>query len=89
MAIASEVWETARTIWENTPDISYSELVEKLIEIFGEENAPASKSAVATKAKKENFHLFIKDEKHCFARFRFNYGTPSNQLKVLRKWCEI
>ena len=39
--------------------------------------------------KKENFHLFIKDEKHCFARFRFNYGTPSNQLKVLRKWCEI
>lgn len=55
MAIASEVWETARTIWENTPDISYSELVEKLIEIFGEENAPASKSAVATKAKKENW----------------------------------
>ena len=39
--------------------------------------------------KKENFHLFIKDEKHCFARFRFNYGTPSNQLKILRKWCEI
>ncbi|MFL1732527.1 IS1595 family transposase, partial [Moraxella oculi] len=21
--------------------------------------------------------------------FRFNYSTPSNQLKILRKWCGI
>ncbi|MGE6393846.1 IS1595 family transposase, partial [Psychrobacter pacificensis] len=21
--------------------------------------------------------------------FRFNYGSPSNQLKFLRKWCDI
>lgn len=33
---------------------------------------------------KKNFHLFIKE-----CEFRFNYGTPSNQLKVLRKWCGI
>ncbi|MDY0625725.1 IS1595 family transposase, partial [Pasteurella multocida] len=28
--------------------------------------------------------LFIKE-----CEFRFNYGTPSNQLKVLRRWCGI
>ncbi|USZ15857.1 IS1595 family transposase [Moraxella sp. FZFQ2102] len=33
---------------------------------------------------KKNFHLFIKE-----CEFRFNYGTPSNQFKVLRKWCGI
>lgn len=33
---------------------------------------------------KKNFHLFIKE-----CEFRFNYGTPSNQLKILRKWCGI
>ena len=33
---------------------------------------------------KKNFHLFIKE-----CEFRFNYGTPSNQLKVLRKWCGV
>ncbi|MEE6045089.1 IS1595 family transposase, partial [Avibacterium paragallinarum] len=21
--------------------------------------------------------------------FRFNFGTPKEQLKILRKWCEI
>jgi len=30
-----------------------------------------------------------KDEKHCFARFRFNYGSPKQQLKTLLKWTEI
>ena len=35
------------------------------------------------------FPLFIKDEKHCFARFRFNYGSPKQQLNVLLKWTEI
>lgn len=33
---------------------------------------------------KKQLHLFIKECEFCF-----NYGTPSNQLKVLRKWCEI
>ncbi|MDO5651939.1 MAG: IS1595 family transposase, partial [Moraxella sp.] len=33
---------------------------------------------------KKNFHLFIKE-----CEFRFNYGTPSNKLKTLRKWCGI
>ena len=33
---------------------------------------------------KKNFHLFLKE-----CEFRFNYGTPLNQLKILRKWCEI
>ena len=33
---------------------------------------------------KKNFHLFLKE-----CEFRFNYGTPLNQLKILRKWCGI
>lgn len=33
---------------------------------------------------KKNFHLFIKE-----CEFRFNYGTPSHQFKILRKWCGI
>jgi len=33
---------------------------------------------------KKNFPLFLKE-----CKFRFNYGTPKNQLKILRKWCSI
>jgi len=33
---------------------------------------------------KKNFPLFLKE-----CEFRFNYGTPKNQLKILRKWCSI
>ena len=33
---------------------------------------------------KKNFHLFIKE-----CEFRFNYGTPSQKLKTLRKWCGV
>ena len=33
---------------------------------------------------KKHFHLFIKE-----CEFRFNYGTPSQKLKTLRKWCGI
>lgn len=33
---------------------------------------------------KKHFHLFLKE-----CEFRFNYGTPSYKLKILRKWCEI
>lgn len=33
---------------------------------------------------KKNFHLFIKE-----CEFRFNYGTPSQKLNTLRKWCDV
>ena len=33
---------------------------------------------------KKHFHLFIKE-----CEFRFNYGIPSNQLRLLRKWCGV
>jgi len=33
---------------------------------------------------KASFPLFLKE-----CEFRFNYGTPSQQLKVLRNWCQI
>lgn len=31
---------------------------------------------------KKHFHLFLKE-----CEFRFNYGTPKQQLKTLTKWC--
>ena len=31
---------------------------------------------------KKNFHLFLKE-----CEFRFNYGTPKQQLAILKKWC--
>lgn len=33
---------------------------------------------------KKSFPLFLKE-----CEFRFNYGTPANQLKILKKWCHI
>jgi len=33
---------------------------------------------------KESFPLFLKE-----CEFRFNYGSPKQQLKTLRNWCEI
>ena len=33
---------------------------------------------------KKYLYLFLKE-----CEFRFNYGTPKNQLKILRKWCSI
>ena len=33
---------------------------------------------------KESFPLFLKE-----CEFRFNYGTPKQQLKTLRFWCQI
>jgi len=33
---------------------------------------------------KKSFPLFLKE-----CEFRFNYGTPAHQLKVLKKWCHI
>ncbi len=31
---------------------------------------------------KQHFHLFIKE-----CEFRFNYGSPKEQLTILKKWC--
>jgi len=31
---------------------------------------------------KENFYLFLKE-----CEFRFNHGSPAEQLKLLKKWC--
>ncbi|MCC7249619.1 MAG: IS1595 family transposase, partial [Lysobacter sp.] len=33
---------------------------------------------------KNTFHLFLKE-----CEFRFNYGTPKQQLKTLKEWAEI
>ena len=33
---------------------------------------------------KRYFHLFLKE-----CEFRFNYGSPKEQLKTLRKWCDL
>ncbi len=33
---------------------------------------------------KKSFPLFLKE-----CEFRFNYGTLANQLKILKKWCQI
>ena len=33
---------------------------------------------------KESFYLFLKE-----CEFRFNYGTPKQQLRTLRNWCNI
>ena len=33
---------------------------------------------------KNNFNLFLKE-----CEFRFNYGTPNQQLKTLKKWCDF
>ena len=33
---------------------------------------------------KESFPLFLKE-----SEFRFNYGSPKQQLKQLRKWADI
>ena len=33
---------------------------------------------------KAHFHLFLKE-----TEFRFNYGTPSQQLRSLKRWAKI
>ena len=33
---------------------------------------------------RKSFLLFLKE-----CAFRFNYGTPKQQLKTLRNWCEL
>jgi len=33
---------------------------------------------------KKNFPLFLKE-----CEFRFNYGTPKKQMRILRHWCDV
>lgn len=51
---SDDVWEAARIIWENTPKISDRELLERLIETFGE-RAPKAHTAIYKRRKKENW----------------------------------
>ena len=54
--------------------------------LFGllKRNGKVYTACVKDTKNKKHFHLFIKE-----CEFRFNYGTPSQQLKTLRKWCGI
>jgi transposase len=33
---------------------------------------------------KQHFHLFLKE-----CEFRFNYGSPKQQMKILKQWCKL
>jgi len=33
---------------------------------------------------KKHFHLFLKE-----CEFRFNYGSPNNQVQILKLWCNL
>ncbi|MDW0531203.1 transposase [Mannheimia haemolytica] len=68
--------------------INHSELfAEKQNHINGIENFWNQAKRVLRKyngINRKNFPLFLKE-----CEFRFNFGTPKEQLKTLRKWCEI
>ena len=51
---SDDVWEAARIIWENTPKISDRELLERLIETFGE-RAPTSHTTIGRKRKSQKW----------------------------------
>ncbi|WP_230656898.1 hypothetical protein [Psychrobacter sp. I-STPA10] len=53
-SLPKDVWAAARLIWETTPKISYSELIEQLKDVFGDE-APKSKSTISNRIKKEGW----------------------------------
>jgi transposase len=58
---------------------------EKFNHINGIENFWSQAKRVLRKYNgipKTNFHLFLKE-----CEFRFNYGTPKQQLAILKKWC--
>lgn len=52
--LPDDVWEAARVIWENTPDISYRQLIEQLKSIFGD-HAPTSTGSISNRKKKEGW----------------------------------
>ncbi len=56
MAVSNEVWEMARAIYENTPNISLTDLLDRLKEMFGDD-APKSKSTLSRKIKKESWQV--------------------------------
>lgn len=49
-----DVWAAARFIWENTPKITYRELMQQLEEVYGKD-APKSISSVTKKRNKEGW----------------------------------
>ena len=64
-----------------------TELAQGLNRLNGIENLCNQSTRVLRKYNgidKKYFHLFLKE-----CEFRFNYGSPSKQLKTLRKWCDI
>ncbi|MDG6473302.1 IS1595 family transposase, partial [Glaesserella parasuis] len=68
--------------------INHSELfAEKQNHINGIENFWNQAKQILRKYNgidRKSFPLFLKE-----CEFRFNFGTPKEQLKTLRKWCEI
>jgi len=63
------------------------EFVDKKNHINGIENFWNQAKRVLRKYNeidRRSFPLFLKE-----CEFRFNYGTPNEQLKTLRKWCDI
>lgn len=54
MATAEEIWQTAQTIWENTPTITWRELEDKLATLFDGVETP-SYSSINRRAKKYNW----------------------------------
>ncbi|MDO5769964.1 MAG: hypothetical protein Q4P13_10700 [Psychrobacter sp.] len=53
--VSSKVWESARTIWEHNPDISHDDLISQLVELYGKDAAPTSKSSISYRIKKEGW----------------------------------
>ena len=68
--------------------INHSErFVEHKNHINGIENFWSQAKRVLRKyngIERKTFALFLKE-----CEFRFNYGSPSQQLKILRSWCQI
>ncbi len=67
--------------------INHSELAEKQNHINGIENFWSQAKRILRKYNgidRKNFPLFLKE-----CEFRFNFGVPKEQLKILRKWCGI
>lgn len=54
MATPEEIWQTAQTIWENTPNITWRELADKLATLFDGMETP-SYSSINRRAKKYNW----------------------------------
>lgn len=53
-SLPDDMWAAAKLIWETTPDISYSDLIDQLRDVFGDE-APKSKSSISYRIKKDGW----------------------------------